>query len=169
MSFQSTKIIDGFSSVFRQWKAEGTHCRFLHGYGVYFKVIFEGALDYRNWVTDFGFLKRSNYKITWPCKEDSKGDDHPHKEFTLKGWFDYMFDHTVCISEDDPALEWYKEGYEKGILQLRIVENVGCERFSELVYDVLSQAVDFESKGRVKVRSVECFEHAKNSAIYSEN
>ena len=31
--FQSTKVFDGFSCVFRQWKAEGTHCRFLHGYG----------------------------------------------------------------------------------------------------------------------------------------
>jgi hypothetical protein len=24
--FQSTKLFDGFSTVFRQWKAEGTHC-----------------------------------------------------------------------------------------------------------------------------------------------
>ena len=32
--FQSTKLFDGFSCVFRQWKAENTHCRFMHGYGV---------------------------------------------------------------------------------------------------------------------------------------
>ena len=33
--FQSTKIFDGFSCVFRQWKAEETHCKYpLHGYGV---------------------------------------------------------------------------------------------------------------------------------------
>ena len=25
--FQSSKIFDGFSTVFRQWKAETTHCR----------------------------------------------------------------------------------------------------------------------------------------------
>ena len=42
MSFISTKVFDGFSCVFRQWKAEGTHCRFLHGYGVSFKVWFKG-------------------------------------------------------------------------------------------------------------------------------
>ena len=43
--FQSTKLFDGFSTVFRQWKATGTHCRFLHGYGVSFRVWFEGELD----------------------------------------------------------------------------------------------------------------------------
>ena len=39
--FQSSKVFDGFSTVFCQWKAEDTHCRFLHGYGVSFKVNFE--------------------------------------------------------------------------------------------------------------------------------
>ena len=52
--FQSTKVFDGFSTVFRQWKAEDTHCKFLHGYGVSFKVWFEGELDERNWVWVFG-------------------------------------------------------------------------------------------------------------------
>ena len=52
--FQSSKVFDGFSTVFRQWKAEDTHCRFLHGYGISFKVYFEGGLDERNWVWDFG-------------------------------------------------------------------------------------------------------------------
>ena len=32
--FQSTKVFDGFSTVFRQWRADGTHCQKLHGYGI---------------------------------------------------------------------------------------------------------------------------------------
>jgi len=44
--FVSTKVFDGFSTVFRQWKAKDTHCRFLHGYGISFKVWFEGELDH---------------------------------------------------------------------------------------------------------------------------
>ena len=48
--FQSSKVFDGFSTVFRQWKANTTHCRFVHGYGISFKVYFEGELDERNWV-----------------------------------------------------------------------------------------------------------------------
>ena len=31
--FQSSKVFDGFSTVFRQWKAETTHCRFVHDFG----------------------------------------------------------------------------------------------------------------------------------------
>jgi 6-pyruvoyltetrahydropterin/6-carboxytetrahydropterin synthase len=49
--------------VFRQWKAEDTHCKFLHGYAVSFRVWFEGELDHRNWVWDFGGMKRSKTKI----------------------------------------------------------------------------------------------------------
>ena len=61
--FISTKVYDGFSCVFRQWKAENTHCRFLHGYGVSFKLWFHGELDERNWVFDFGGLKRAKELI----------------------------------------------------------------------------------------------------------
>ena len=62
--FQSSKVFDGFSTVFRQWKAETTHCRFVHGYGISFKVYFEGDLDERNWVWDFGGMKRAKLKLT---------------------------------------------------------------------------------------------------------
>ena len=61
--FLSTKVFDGFSTVFRQWKAETTHCKYLHGYGVSFKLWFEGDLDERNWVWDFGGMKRAEGKI----------------------------------------------------------------------------------------------------------
>ena len=60
--FQSSKVFDGFSRVFRQWKATTTHCRFVHGYGISFKVYFEGDLDERNWVWDFGGMKRAKTK-----------------------------------------------------------------------------------------------------------
>ena len=61
--FQSSKVFDGFSTVFRQWKATTTHCRFVHGYGISFKVYFEGDLDDRNWVWDFGGMKRAKTKL----------------------------------------------------------------------------------------------------------
>ena len=38
--FESQKVFDGYSACFRQWKAEGTHCKFLHGYAVSFKLGF---------------------------------------------------------------------------------------------------------------------------------
>lgn len=149
--FQSTKVFDGFSCVFRQWKAKQTHCRFLHGYGVSIKVWFEGDLDFRNWVWDFGGLKRAKTKIDGMCAKD---------------WFDYMFDHTVVVAKDDPELDRFIELSKVDALQLRVVPAVGAEKFAEFVYNKLQPFVDAETEGRVKVAKVEFREHHKNSAIY---
>ena len=61
MSYKSTKLFEGFSCCFRQWRATKTHCRFLHGYAVSFKVTFEGELDHRNWVWEM----ECNQKLGW--------------------------------------------------------------------------------------------------------
>jgi 6-pyruvoyltetrahydropterin/6-carboxytetrahydropterin synthase len=149
--FQSTKLFDGFSTVFRQWRAEGTHCRFLHGYGVSFRVWFEGDLDERNWVWDFGGMKRAKNTI------DGKNP---------KEWMDYMFDHTTIVAEDDPGLGGFKTMDELGIIQLRIIPAVGAEQFAKYVFEKLDDFVRQETEGRVKVAKVEFMEHAKNTAIY---
>ena len=159
--FTSTKVFDGFSTVFRQWKAENTHCRFLHGYGISFKVWFEGELDHRNWVWDFGGMKRAKTKI------DGKSP---------KEWMDYMFDHTVIIAEDDPLLPELKMfdnlpnlgKNNKGAIQLRIIPATGAEKFAEYIYNKFNNFVKTETDNRVKVKQVEFREHGKNSAIYSE-
>ena len=151
--FQSTKLFDGFSCVFRQWKAEGTHCRFLHGYGVSFKVWFKEDLDERNWVWDFGGMKRAKGTIDG---------------MNPKAWMDHMFDHTMVVAEDDPFLESFKRMDEAGVVQLRVVPHVGAERFAQYVYQKLNTFVQEETEGRVKVVKVEFMEHGKNSAIYVE-
>ena len=152
--FQSTKLFDGFSTVFRQWKAEGTHCRFLHGYGVSFRVWFEGELDERNWVWDFGGMKRAKGTI---------GGMNP------KEWMDHMFDHTTIIATDDPHLDTFREMHSQGIIQLRIIPATGAEQFSKYIYEKLNTFVQEETNGRVKVAKVEFMEHNKNTAIYQEN
>jgi len=153
MGFISTKVFDGFSCVFRQWKAEGTHCRFLHGYGISFKVWFKGDLDERNWVWDFGGMKRAKGTI----------DGMNPKE-----WMDYMFDHTFIVAEDDPFLESFQRMDGAGVAQVRVVPATGAERFAQYVYQKLNTFVQEETEGRVKVVKVEFMEHGKNSAIYVE-
>ena len=153
MKFQSTKVFDGYSTVFRQWRAEGTHCSFLHGYGISFKIIFEGDLDERNWVWDFGGMKRAKNTI----------DGVPPKV-----WMDYMFDHTMLVAEDDPFLQAAIEMDKAGIVQLRIIPAPGAEQFAKFIYDKTSEFIKIETEGRVRVVSVEFREHAKNSAIYGE-
>ena len=149
--FQSTKVFDGFSTVFRQWKAEDTHCKFLHGYGISFRVWFEGELDERNWVWDFGGMKRAKGNI------DGKNP---------KAWMDYMFDHTTIVATDDPGIGGFRTMNELGIIQLRELEAVGAEQFAKYIYDKLNTFVQEETEGRVSVVRVEFMEHSKNTAIY---
>lgn len=151
-TFQSTKVYDGFSTTFRQWRARGTHCKFLHGYSLSFKIVFEGELDKRNWVADFGLMKRAKGKI------DGKNP---------KEWFDFMFDHTTIIAEDDPFLKDFLELENKGIIQLRILPATGSEKFAEYVFKKVGEFISKETEGRVRVVSVEAREHEKNSAIFT--
>ena len=151
--FQSSKVFDGFSTVFRQWKAETTHCRFVHGYGISYKVYFEGDLDERNWVWDFGGMKRAKTQI------DGKSP---------KEWMDYMFDHTLIVAEDDPFIKAFQQMEEAGVAQVRIIPATGAEKFAEYIYNKLNKFVDTETEGRVRVTKVKFMEHGKNAACYVE-
>ena len=151
--FQSSKVFDGFSTVFRQWKADTTHCRFIHGYGISFKVYFEGDLDERNWVWDFGGMKRAKTQI------DGKSP---------KEWMDYMFDHTLVVAEDDPYIKAFQQMETAGVAQVRVIPATGAEKFAEYIYNKLNKFVDTETKGRVRVTKVKFMEHGKNAACYVE-
>ena len=149
--YRSTKLFDGFSCCFRQWKAETTHCKYLHGYGVSFRVTFEGELDDRNWVWDFGGMKRAKTQI----------DGRAPKE-----WMDWMFDHTVIVAKDDPYINNFRNLHASGIIQLREVEATGAEKFAEFIYHKLNNFVKTETNERVRILQVEFMEHGKNTAIY---
>jgi 6-pyruvoyltetrahydropterin/6-carboxytetrahydropterin synthase len=152
MTFQSTKLFDGFSCVFRQWKADGTHCRFLHGYGISFRVWFEGELDGRNWVWDFGGMKRAKGSIDG---------------MNPKAWMDYMFDHTTLVAKDDPELAGFRIMDAQGLIQLRLLPAVGAEQFAKFIFEKLDTFVQEETEGRVKVAKVEFKENDRNTAIYT--
>jgi len=160
--FYSTKTYGndrGLSCCFRQWRATHSHCSTLHGYSIGIKLIFESdTLDSRNWVMDFGGLK------------------------LFKEWAEYMFDHTTIVAEDDPHLDTFKQmneiggGYDdRGIMDLRIVEGVGCEMFAKMCYDKMAELLEemkqnkhsrYPVNGGVRLVSAEVFEHDANSAIY---
>jgi hypothetical protein len=128
-------------------------------------------------------------------------------------WSEYLFDHRLVVGADDPHLNFFKqmanlgdpptsgkgtgpEGapHERGaICDLRIVEAVGCEKFSELAYKTMENILRAFQAGNswflvaangdtlqefkcrypvgqgVKLRSVEVCEHAGNSAVYEGN
>lgn len=135
----------GFSCAFRQWRAD-SHCRLIHGYALGFKFVFEAAeLDVRNWVMDFGGLK------------------------PLKQLLADTFDHTTLVASDDPEIEWFREADKRGIIRLVEVEAGGCEKFAELTYKITQSWLDeLGYSNRVKLVSVEVYEHESNSAIFTK-
>ena len=140
----------GLSCAFRQWRAQ-SHCRLIHGYSLGFKITLEAkTLDERNWVYDFGDMK------------------------FIKEFLEKNFDHVLAVAEDDPERETLEVlGSEKrrikDIANVRILKNVGCEAFAEYVYFFCNEYIQKRSKKRVRVVSVECFEHGSNSAIFGED
>jgi 6-pyruvoyltetrahydropterin/6-carboxytetrahydropterin synthase len=114
----------------------------------------------------------------------------------FKEWSEYMFDHTLVVASDDPHLAKFQAlaalGLNDvgGVADLRVVEAVGCEKFSELAYKTMENILKAFQAGNswflvaqdgttlkefncrypvgqgVKLRSVEVFEHEANSAIY---
>ena len=138
MIHQSTKRFSGYSTCFRQWRAD-SHCKYLHGYSLEFVAKFEGQLDDRNWIQDFGGFKEVK-------KELSK-----------------MFDHTLIAAIDDPQFKYFMQLNEQGLIQLRSMNHVGCEMFAKWVYEILAYHCNSLQSWVV---SVECFENNNNSAIY---
>lgn len=146
--YQSTKEYGhniGLSCAFRQWGATHSHCSKAHGYSIAVKLIFEtDLLDERNWCLDFGSLK------------------------PVKKYLEDTFDHKTLIDKTDPELEYFIEGHKKGVLDLVIMDGVGCEKFAEHIYDWVETWMLGEGHSpRVRLVSVEVKEHGANSAIYS--
>ena len=117
------------------------------------KFTFEGELDNRNWVWDFGGMKRATTLI------DGKQP---------KAWMDYMFDHTMIIAEDDPELAAFKQMDSAGVAQVRVIPGTGAEKFSEYIFGKINEFVKAETFNRVRVIKVKFMEHGKNAAYYCE-
>lgn len=143
--FISTKRFIGFPCTHRQWKAE-SHCRFVHGYSREFYFEFEcDELTKEMWVMDFGGLKE------------------------VKAFLEDTFDHTFLASEDDPALETFRQLDKDGVIQLRVLPNAGMEGTAKFVYEKASEIIKKTTAGRVRIIKVEVRENEKNSAYYLPN
>jgi len=78
----------------------------------------------------------------------------------------YMFDHTTLLEKDDPYLDLFQSVPE--ICSLRVMDKMGCESLSKLVFEKFNDVLSKTDAGRCKVIKVECFENDKNSAIYEK-
>lgn len=144
----------GLSACFRQHRATHSHCSKLHGYALGFEFVFESeTLNDINWVIDFGGLKR------------------------LKELLVDRFDHTTAVAADDPHLDAFAEMDKAGLIDLRVLDGVGCEKFAKLAFALAVDIVEqINTKTRhaggyhyIRVVSCKCSEHGANSATYLGN
>jgi len=134
---------NGLSCCFRQWRAD-SHCKFLHGYPLEIRIEFcAHNLDERNWVIDFGGLKR------------------------FKSHIEATFDHKTLVAQDDPRLDDITYLSQLEVADVLVVENTGCELFAKLVYDFAEMWLEGEGQDhRVWIGLVEVREHPGNAAQF---
>jgi 6-pyruvoyltetrahydropterin/6-carboxytetrahydropterin synthase len=147
----------------------------MHGYSLGFRFTFEAEqLDERNWVQDFGGLKEVKAWL-----------DTQFDHTTVIAQDDPMLDRFKAMAgwSNNPDLDGKPDEVQQhphpnqGVIDLRIVPAVGCEAFAQYVYEYVSQWLKDEPGNtyqnllgdehpRVKLISVEVFEHSGNSAIH---
>jgi len=147
MKFQSTKKLGPISVGHRQWRDDG-HCAWVHGYGRYIQFTFEGELDERQWVMDFGDLR------------------------DVKQWLEEQWDHRLLLASDDPHLGQFKNMHALGTMSINVMDvdkgwGPGIEASCKFVYDHVQPIIAQKTNGRVTLTKVEIWEHERNSAVYT--
>jgi 6-pyruvoyltetrahydropterin/6-carboxytetrahydropterin synthase len=116
----------------------------VHGYALAFRFAFVcSTLDDRGWCIDFGGLK------------------------PVRAWLHEMFDHTLLVAADDPALPAFQRLEAEGLARLRLLDAIGCEAFAAEAYRWTAGFLDQQTAGRVMLEQVEVSEHAGNTASYT--
>lgn len=134
----------GLSACFRQHKARGSHCRFLHGYALEVSlVVGSNALNEKNWCYDFGSFK------------------------DIKRFLETTFDHKLVVAFDDPEKVLLLSLADAGVADVLVLANVGCEAFARYILESCIQNILSHSQTQdVYLLSVTVREHSGNSATY---
>jgi 6-pyruvoyltetrahydropterin/6-carboxytetrahydropterin synthase len=145
VTYLTVKTFPPISCCYRNWKA-ASHCRFLHGYALEISVYFSAAsLDETHWGVDFGKLK------------------------TLREKLEDTFDHKTLIESDDPHLELFRAMSQQGIIDLRILPGISCEKFAQYVFTLAEGwLTDNDYNARVWVNKVTVKEHHHNAASFQQ-
>ena len=144
LKFSCSKSYEDFPCSHRQWRHQG-HCRFVHGYSRSFTFWFTAKkLDLNGFVVDFSGLKPLENRL---------------KE---------QFDHTFLINKDDPLLNYWEQLHDLDALDLRIMNNVGMEFTSELIWRWANEYLLEKDKGRTCCWKTESKENKSNKASYEK-
>ena len=140
--FSCSKSFVDFPCSHRQWQHDG-HCKFIHGYSRSFTFWFRAKeLDANGFVVDFSSLK--------PLQKRLK----------------QQFDHTFLVNKDDPLLNYWRELHDLEALDLRIMDNVGMEFTSKLIWKWANEYLQDKDNGRTCCFKTESKENVSNKACY---
>ena len=129
-----SKIWGEYPFAHRQPTHDG-HCRWVHGHGWKFEVEFSCTQrDTNGFVVDFGKLK------------------------FIRNMFDEMFDHTLVLSKNDPERNFFEEMQKKDLAKITWVDDVSAEGLALFLVDVVNEAVNEATNGRVQASRVRVYE-----------
>ena len=142
--FTCSKSYEDFPCSHRQWRHNG-HCRFVHGYSRSFTFWFAAKeLDLNGFIVDFSGLKVLEKKLK------------------------NQFDHTFLINKDDPLLEYWQKLHELEALDLRVMDNVGMEFTSQLIWSWANEFLKSKDNGRSCCWKAESRENNQNKASFEQ-
>ena len=79
-----------------------------------------------------------------------------------------QFDHTFLVNKDDPLLDYWENLHKLEALDLRIMDNVGMEGSSELIWKWANEYLQGKDKGRTCCWKTESKENQSNKACYEK-
>jgi 6-pyruvoyltetrahydropterin/6-carboxytetrahydropterin synthase len=152
----ATKVFAEYPFAHRQHNHPG-HCHLIHGHNWTFTFVFGAATtDACGFVVDFGDLK-------W-----------------MKEALDSMFDHTLVLNRDDPALNYLNNGLvnptgaPEGVLaaffpfaRITVVPDGSCEGLASFLYDTFNPLLKDRTDGRAWIQRLIVSENSRNSATYT--
>lgn len=142
-----TKTYDhnsGFNCCYRYWRAKD-HRKKLHGGSLSFKIILE---------------------TTSPTQELL---DTLYEMNEITQWLKRTFSYTTCVAEDDPELKNFQLLHSTGVIDLKIMPHVGCDKFAEFIWHrIRGWLVDENLLELVNIKTVEVKEREVNGVLYIE-
>ncbi|MFZ1176042.1 MAG: 6-carboxytetrahydropterin synthase [Mycobacterium sp.] len=139
--FHRRELFDELPCCHRSWANQGKRF-FLHGY-------------------------ERTFEIEFACAEPESGnglvvDDNPLNE--IGAALRHQFDHTTLIAVDDPQRDLFELLADRGVIDLRIMDNTGMAGSAAWVFETVERIVGLATAGRVWVSRIEAHE-SRNSMV----
>jgi hypothetical protein len=137
--FHMRTLVDNLPCCHRSWANQGKRF-FLHGYERTFEIEFACAET----EPDTGLVVECSSVVE------------------VRAALRYQFDHTTLIAQDDPQRDLFEMLAERGVIDLRIMDNTGMDGSAAWAFDAAERIIGLATGGRVWVSRIEARESRNN-------